>query len=207
MTGRRWHVRFGTVFKLKADGTGFAILHSFASVTGSSSTATGLVLDGAGYLYGTRSVNDAASDSGVVFKMKTDGTGYSILHTFKGGANDGASPQASLALDGSGFLFGTTSGGGSAGFGTVFRLRTDGTSFAIVALLHQLPDRWRRPGGAGHPRRSGRPVRDDATRRFGGWRRRLQGENRRFRVFHPSQLHGWRRRHKPLLRALARRRG
>lgn len=129
----------GTVFKLKADGTGFAVLHSFASGTGSGSNPTGLVLDGAGYLYGTRSVNDAASDSGVVFRIRTDGTGYSILHTFKGGANDGASPQASLAFGGSGNLFGTTSGGGSAGFGTVFRLKTDGTGFAILHSFTNYP--------------------------------------------------------------------
>lgn len=136
MTGRGGTSDLGTVFRMRTDGTGFAILHSFESVTGSSSNPTRLVLDGAGYLYGTLGVSDAGSDAGVVFKLKTDGTGYSILRTFKGGLNDGAGPN-SLLFDGSGNLFGTTGGGGSSSRGTVFRMRTDGTGFAI---LHSFTD-------------------------------------------------------------------
>lgn len=44
-----------------------------------------------------------------------------MLYGFQGG-NDGAYPTASLILDSSGALYGTTSDGGSMGYGTVFKL-------------------------------------------------------------------------------------
>jgi uncharacterized repeat protein (TIGR03803 family) len=49
------------------------------------------------------------------------------LHSFTGG-KDGAWPQGGLILSGD-TLYGTASGGGSAGKGTVFAVNTDGTGF------------------------------------------------------------------------------
>jgi uncharacterized repeat protein (TIGR03803 family) len=48
-----------------------------------------------------------------------------VLHVFSG--SDGASPQASLIMDDAGNLYGTTSRGGSAGLGTVFKVAQYGT--------------------------------------------------------------------------------
>jgi uncharacterized repeat protein (TIGR03803 family) len=45
-----------------------------------------------------------------------------ILHKFQEGTTDGAGPDAGLILDASGNLFGTTSGGGKQGNGTVFEV-------------------------------------------------------------------------------------
>jgi hypothetical protein len=46
-----------------------------------------------------------------------------ILHNFTGQNGDGVDPSAGLTLASGGELYGTTSNGGSAGFGTVFRSR------------------------------------------------------------------------------------
>jgi uncharacterized repeat protein (TIGR03803 family) len=43
-----------------------------------------------------------------------------VLHRFSG--PDGIRPEGRLAIDSDGVLYGTASGGGSAGYGTVFRL-------------------------------------------------------------------------------------
>ncbi|MBZ5587017.1 MAG: hypothetical protein LAO05_00460 [Acidobacteriia bacterium] len=121
----------GTVFKVKTDGTGFAVLHSFAGTTLGAGPEGSLILDSAGDLYGTTS-RGGASDDGTVFKVNTDGTTLSILHSFAGGASDGAFPHAGLILDGAGNLYGTTVVGGASGNGTVFKVRTDGTGFAVL---------------------------------------------------------------------------
>jgi len=122
---------FGTVFKLKTDGTGYTTLHSFMVSASDGKTPYGtLVLDGAGFLYGT--TLDGPSGMGTVFKIKTDGSGFLLLHTFQGGVSDGNGPYAGLVLDGSGNLYGTTLLGGTSGLGTVFKLTTSGGGFALV---------------------------------------------------------------------------
>jgi uncharacterized repeat protein (TIGR03803 family) len=122
----------GTVFTVKANGTGFTVLHSFTGSAADGDSPYGsLVLDGAGNLYGTTTYG-GVSDAGTVFTVKTNGTGFALLHSFAGGATDGRSPQASLILDGSGNLYGTTVYGGGADVGTVFTVKTSGTGFALL---------------------------------------------------------------------------
>jgi uncharacterized repeat protein (TIGR03803 family) len=77
-------------------------------------------------LYGT-TYSGGTNGSGTVFALNTDGTGFTVLHTFTGGS-DGANPRASLILS-SNTLFGTTYSGGTYDGGTVFALNTDGTGF------------------------------------------------------------------------------
>jgi uncharacterized repeat protein (TIGR03803 family) len=67
-----------------------------------------------------------------VFTLKTDGTGYRVLHEFNGGRDDGANPEAALLLDRSGNLYGTTVLGGTSDLGTVFKIRKDGSRFAVL---------------------------------------------------------------------------
>jgi uncharacterized repeat protein (TIGR03803 family) len=107
----------GTVFRVNTDGSGFVTLRSFTNSDGASPHA-GLILLG-NTLYGTAQFGGSLN-SGTVFTIGTDGTGFSLLHTFTGGS-DGATPVAPLILSGNTF-YGTTSGGGSFGYGTVFSL-------------------------------------------------------------------------------------
>ncbi|HVN77167.1 MAG TPA: hypothetical protein VMT19_12675, partial [Thermoanaerobaculaceae bacterium] len=55
---------------------------------------------------------------------RTDGSGYSIVHSFAGGTADGSLPYAAVTLDTVGNLYGTTSSGGAfgSGLGTVFAI-------------------------------------------------------------------------------------
>lgn len=122
----------GTVFRMKTDGTGFALLHSFTggALDGLSPDA-GLILDASGVLYGT-TFTGGASLNGTVFRLKTDGTGFDLLHSISGGATDGGYPHSSLVLDGFGVLYGTTISGGASNLGTLFRIKSDGTGYAIL---------------------------------------------------------------------------
>jgi uncharacterized repeat protein (TIGR03803 family) len=137
----------GTVFAVNTDGTGFTNLHSFTQTFSSYTNAfgevintnsggaepyAGLVLSG-NTLYGT-AYRGGSSGVGTVFKVNTDGTGFTTLHNFAGYPGDGANPYAGLILSGN-TLYGTAYRGGSWGAGTVFAVNTDGTGFTN---LHSL---------------------------------------------------------------------
>jgi uncharacterized repeat protein (TIGR03803 family) len=131
----------GTLFKVNTDGTGFAVLYNFSARgyywTGSGYSLTngdgaspqgGLVLSG-NVLYGAANLGGSANN-GTVFEINSDGTGFSTLYNFKGYSNsDGANPAASLLLSDN-TLYGTAESGGQNGFGTVFKVNTDGSSYA-----------------------------------------------------------------------------
>lgn len=117
------------------------VLHSF---NGSSKASGGgpqgnLVRDSAGNLYGTTfyggtgSGDDCSDGSiygcGTAFElMPKAGGGWTgkVLHNF-GDTGDGANPAAGLISDSAGNLYGTTTGGGVYGCGTVFELAPNKT--------------------------------------------------------------------------------
>ncbi|MDB6110475.1 MAG: hypothetical protein JWR69_2225 [Pedosphaera sp.] len=135
---------YGTVFAINTDGTGFTNLHSFApqaedgnnvatNIDGANPSAV-LILS-SNTLYGTAKFG-GGSGKGTVFKVNTDGTGFTTLHSFPTTPNypgpstnsDGAYPYGGLVLSGN-TLYGTAASGGSSGRGTVFAINTDGSTF------------------------------------------------------------------------------
>ena len=60
--------------------------------------------------------------------MKTDGSGFTVLHTFNG--TDGKNGM-DMILNGS-TLYGVTRDGGPSGYGTVFKINTDGSGFSVL---------------------------------------------------------------------------
>jgi uncharacterized repeat protein (TIGR03803 family) len=135
MTAQGGTANLGIVYRMNPDGTGFQVLHSFAGGAGDGANPRyqGLVASG-GVLYGATE-DGGAANLGVVFKMNTDGTGFTVLHSFAGGVGDGLSPAGGLTLVG-GTLYGMTGGGGATNHGTIYRLNTDGSGFA---LMHSFP--------------------------------------------------------------------
>jgi uncharacterized repeat protein (TIGR03803 family) len=84
-----------------------------------------LILDGT-HLYGTTEMGGTFG-KGTVFRVKPNGAGYAMRYSFGTIAGDGAYPQAGLLQSGS-LLFGTTYQGGQNNFGTVFCMRSAGSS-------------------------------------------------------------------------------
>lgn len=123
----------GIIFALNTDGAGYAILHEFAGgANDGGHPLTNLALNGS-TLYGT-TYGGGDSDLGTIFSIGTDGTGFTLLHEFAGGLNDGSRPIGNVTLNGTS-LFGTSSQGGDSDRGTVFSIHTDGTDFT---LLHEF---------------------------------------------------------------------
>jgi len=132
----------GTVFRINTDGTGFTNLYSFTAFPAGNFNSdgafpsAGLILSG-NTLYGTAQYG-GSSANGTVFKINTDGTGFTNLYSFDSSPNDGADPQADLILSGN-TLYGTTEKGGSAFSGTVFGINTNGTGFTTLYSFTAFP--------------------------------------------------------------------
>lgn len=109
------------------------VLHTFTGNDGATPYAD-LILSG-DTLYGT-ATEGGPEGGGTVFKLNTDGTGFTNLLTFTNDYyyfNQGYDPYARLLLIGNS-LYGTTLRGDPGAYysGTVFRVTTDGTDFSIL---------------------------------------------------------------------------
>ena len=127
----------GTIFAIQTNGSGFTNLHTFTAEVNNTQgdgafPPAGLILSSNGTtLYGTAYFG-GSHNKGTLFAIRTDGSGFTNLHSFTGG-NDGAYPQAGLILSSNGTtLYGTAYGGGSNGNGTLFAIQTDGTGFTTL---------------------------------------------------------------------------
>jgi uncharacterized repeat protein (TIGR03803 family) len=115
---------YGTVFKLDPNGQE-TILHNFAGYPSDGlSPSGGLILDGAGNLYGTTFLG-GTTYQGIIFEIIKNG-GESVLYNFAGGPSDGAFPTGNLLLDKQGNLYGITTSGGTLENGVVFKFNRSG---------------------------------------------------------------------------------
>jgi uncharacterized repeat protein (TIGR03803 family) len=136
----------GTIFKIGLDGTGYSVLHSFSGSSSDGSIPYGSLIQSGSNLYGMTSVGGSVN-LGSVFKIGTDGTGFSLLHSFTGTSSNGRNPYGSLVQSGSN-LYGMTSGAGQYGNGTIFKIGTDGTGFSLLHSFDILSSDGKSPQGS-----------------------------------------------------------
>jgi uncharacterized repeat protein (TIGR03803 family) len=131
----------GVAFKLNPRG-GESILHTFTEPPDGANSYVGLLRDSSGVFYG-ETYDGGSNGAGIIFRLAPPPTACAsvlcpwhetILHEFSGGSGDGANPQGDLIEDSSGNIYGTTSLGGSTGFGTVFKLDSAGNE----SILHSF---------------------------------------------------------------------
>ncbi|MGA2174949.1 MAG: choice-of-anchor tandem repeat GloVer-containing protein [Verrucomicrobiota bacterium] len=133
----------GSIFKLARDGSFFENLYGFLGNYGDGGWAQGRLVQGSdGYLYGTCKHGGNPSSgifsyigNGTIYKINTNGGGYQVLYAFPTSASTGDAPVGGLHFGPDGYLYGAASGGGSGGFGTLFKLPTTGGS---VTVLHNF---------------------------------------------------------------------
>jgi uncharacterized repeat protein (TIGR03803 family) len=125
----------GTVFKLDTSRK-VMVLYTFTGWPDGAIPEAGLVLDGAGNLYGT-TYYGGSFNFGTVFKLDQAGV-ETVLHSF--GGTDGRNPDAGLALDSTGNLYGTTEIGGDTscnypyGCGTAFKVSPSGSETTLYSF-------------------------------------------------------------------------
>ena len=125
------------MFKLNSDGSGYEVLHNFgANANDGNDPQAGSVQASNGSLYGTTAGGTCLRAA----PMATARCSSSIpmaaatrCSTISGPAlTTGRHPQAGLVQASNGSLYGTTYAGGSQGEGTVFKLNTDGSGYAVL---------------------------------------------------------------------------
>jgi uncharacterized repeat protein (TIGR03803 family) len=130
----------GTIFSINTNGSGFTVLstfstfrviHAFSGLDGAYPCAQ-LAISGSTFygipttVYGTTS-DGGTNNCGTVFKVNTDGTGFTNLYEFTG-TNDGKYPQTGLLIDGN-ILYGTTTN-------SIFKISTDGSDFTCLTNIN-----------------------------------------------------------------------
>jgi uncharacterized repeat protein (TIGR03803 family) len=129
----------GSVFELTPSND-YIALHRFKGGTDGAIPFSSLLRDSLGNLYGTTlsggnsgCASFGRTGCGTVFKITAAGA-EKVMHRFAGPPNDGANPYAGLVRDKAGNFYGTTSAGGTANQGTVFKIDTAGKE----TILHNF---------------------------------------------------------------------
>jgi uncharacterized repeat protein (TIGR03803 family) len=143
---------YGTVFKIDSSDSE-TVLYGFTGVKNADGRDPngGLIIDAQGNLYGTTYFGGielgagTTNGIGTVFKVSPTGE-ETVLHIFKG-QPDGKFPEAGLAFDNQGNLYGTTYSGGNVGSGqgTLFEVTTNN----VETVLYNFSTKS--PGGGNHP--------------------------------------------------------
>jgi uncharacterized repeat protein (TIGR03803 family) len=124
----------GVVYKVDSSGNETPLYTFSGPPSDGANPVAGVIRDAAGNMYGTTAYG-GANGYGTVFEVDSAGV-ETVLRTFTGGA-DGGIPNGGLIRDQAGNLYGTTYAGGSAEFGTVFKI----TAAGVFQRLYSFPDR------------------------------------------------------------------
>jgi uncharacterized repeat protein (TIGR03803 family) len=125
----------GCIFSINTDGSGYYKMLDFTGAANGSGPYGSLIISG-GILYGM-TFSGGSTGSGCIFKINPDGSGYTKIFDFTG-AGTGIGPEGSLSISGD-MLFGMTRGGGTAGCGAIFKVKTDGSGFVRLYSFPSMP--------------------------------------------------------------------
>lgn len=109
------------------------LLHEFAGSKNDGASPYGSLIQSGSALYGM-TYGGGDYNRGTIFSSGTNGSGFTLLHEFAGGGNDGAYSCGSLIQSGS-TLYGMTRYGGDSNLGTIFSLPIPEPSAVLLALL------------------------------------------------------------------------
>jgi uncharacterized repeat protein (TIGR03803 family) len=130
----------GVIYKATPTGA-ITVLHAFKGGSTDGNHPYGILAQGPdgnfyGTTYGVRYIS-----GGTIFQISPSGT-YTQIHAFTGGANDGVLPTSGLTLGPDGNFYGTTTGGGTKNYGTIYKLNR---STGAVTVVYSFDSQ---PGGA-----------------------------------------------------------
>lgn len=124
----------GTIFSINLNDLTFTNLHSFNYIDGYRPGS--LIFLTGNTLCGTAS-SGGNPGWGTIFKINTDGSGFTNIYNFTAMSgpqstnSDGTYPNSGLILFNN-ILYGTANYGGKFGYGTVFKVNTNGTFFQTL---------------------------------------------------------------------------
>jgi uncharacterized repeat protein (TIGR03803 family) len=123
------------IFRAKPDGSDLKVVFDGTKVPDVARSGIGKFTDGGdGYYYG------AAGP--ILFKIKKDGTDYSVLRKFDGPPTDARYVKEAPILGSDGKLYGFDIDGGQARSGTIFTLNRDGSGYKLIVDPDPGPDQF-----------------------------------------------------------------
>jgi uncharacterized repeat protein (TIGR03803 family) len=113
----------GTVFSIMPDGSAFNTVYNFGGYSTDGNEPDSALLDVNGVLYGTTAFGGSGGLGGIgmVFSVTPDGVENTVYDFGADHDNDGNEPYGSLLKVG-GAIYGTTTSGGTDGYGTVYKI-------------------------------------------------------------------------------------
>ncbi|MBV9570310.1 MAG: hypothetical protein JO056_03625 [Alphaproteobacteria bacterium] len=136
----------GVLFSISPTGADFKIHHRFVGGSDCCDGARpqpGMVLAADGKFYGTSEFGGDFRDVdhpgfGTVFRFDPATNKITYIHSFQLADGNGIFPNGYLLQAKDGFIYGTTREGGSAGGGTLWKIKGDGSGFQVLAQLPNL---------------------------------------------------------------------
>jgi len=120
----------GTVFKITTAGT-LTMIYDFTGGIDGCSPRAGVIQGSDGLFYGTAS-GGGTNGVGTIYQVSSNGV-FTTLYTFSGGS-DGGVPDIQLVEGNDGLFYGTTTGGGVNGTGSVFTVSSAGTFTTLFSF-------------------------------------------------------------------------
>ncbi len=118
-------IGYGAVYQLSPSGSGWTeqTLHTFTGGDDGAYPIGGLIVDSFGNLYGT-TAGGGSQQCGTAFDFTPDSGSwiFKTLYVFQQPYGSNGGPEAKLLMDAAGKLYGTTTGDGVYGYGSVFKL-------------------------------------------------------------------------------------
>jgi uncharacterized repeat protein (TIGR03803 family) len=140
----------GAIFRYRPADGAYDVVHVFAGGSRGGYPYDSLAWDGERYLYGTTlgyyPFTDETlplDDEGVIFRLDGVTNAYEVIHDFRLVVGDGAKPNSAMLVGSDGWLYGIAHGTeiwGGAGyeFGTLYRLRPDGSDFEVLHTFDSM---------------------------------------------------------------------
>ncbi len=135
----------GVAFELTPSSGGWAetVIHGFGeNPKDGGQPYFAPIFDKSGNLYGTTKFG-GTQQWGTVFELSPSSDGSwaeQVLLRFKGNKHDGINPYGGLVFDAAGHLYGTTTGGGAHGQGTIFKLTRGTRGRWKETVLYSFPN-------------------------------------------------------------------
>jgi uncharacterized repeat protein (TIGR03803 family) len=135
----QYPVGCGTIFKMSPNGL-LTTLYSFCKAGGGCPDGAfplgALVQAANGDFYGT-TYQGGSHGGGTIFKISPAGTLTTLDVLCNGSGPCNYEPEAGLVLTSSGDLYGTSYGGGTNGYGTIFKITPDGALTTLYSFCSQ----------------------------------------------------------------------
>jgi uncharacterized repeat protein (TIGR03803 family) len=120
----------GTIFSLTTNGMKTGLLYHFGEGTNAGKIPNALLDGGDGWLYGTTS-QGGVSNAGTIFRVRTSDSEFEIMRHF-GPSLEPRGPRSRLIAGSGGWLFGTSSTGGTNGRGTIFAINKNTAQLKVL---------------------------------------------------------------------------